>query len=87
MPHLNTITLDVTKKEVESLKVGAKFEATVRGKIVELEAEREFDAVEIGGKKDKKQTFPATARIELSSVKVTQPNKFSALVEDDDEGD
>jgi len=94
MPH-SSVSLDVSDKEIKLLSIGDTVEATIKGRIVSLEKGHEFES-HAGGlvsssstKKKKKEvtTILPSVRVELTSVKVTQPNKFSALVDDSDEED
>ena len=94
MPHKPSISLDVSDSEIKNLSIGDKFEATVKGQITSLEKGSEFsvstmEVVSNSSKTKKKgkkevEIIPPSVRVELTSVKVKQPNEFSALVEDDD---
>lgn len=88
MPHKMSIRLDVTKDTVEALSIGDSFEAKIKGRITELEGERRFEGLTMpGGKKGKEEVSPPNVSVDVSEVKVSTPNKFSALLDDDDEDD
>lgn len=82
MPH--TSNFDVTNKQIKGMSLGDELTVTLKGKIVELEAERVIEDYEptVVGKKSKSKTFPPNVRIEISSTKVEGANVFSKLAED-----
>lgn len=83
MPHNSRF--DVTNKQIKGMALGDEVTVTLKGKIIELEAERTMEDYEprAPGKKSKSKTFPPNVRIEISSTKVEGANAFSELADDD----
>ena len=81
---LQTSNFDVTNKQIKGMALKDEITVTLKGKIIELEAERKIDDYEVApGGKSKSKTFPPNIRMEISSTKIEGANAFSELADDD----
>lgn len=81
MPHEKTTRVDVTSKQIKGLSLGDEVTIITKGEIVELEAERSFTAIIREDKKGKKDVFPPSIMIKVSSTKVEGKNDFDDLAD------
>lgn len=78
-----SMSVDLTAKQAKALKLGAKVEFTVKGKITELTAAHAYPSVAADGE-DGTEKFPPSARIEVSSVKFNSNNDFANLADEEE---
>lgn len=79
----HTSNFDVTNKQIKGMSLGDTVTVTIKGKIIELDAERTIEDYETApGGKSKSKTFPPNIRVEIDSTKIEGTNVFSELAED-----
>ncbi len=79
----HTSNFDVTNKQIKGMSLGDEVTVTIKGTIIELEAERKIEDYEVtSGGKSKSKTFPPNIRVEIDSTKIEGTNVFSELAED-----
>lgn len=82
-PQSKRVTVDVEEKKIDEFSLGDEVEIKVRGKVVELNARREFS---FGPNKEDKDVDPPSITVERSKVTIdlTESNQFSELAEEED---